>query len=147
MLDDMTLIASAYALVSAQLGPVGRVPILFPDGHDKDTFLVKAMYASPVFLSDPEHGDGHEEVVSLGRWAVQVQTFQLTSTDGLTVPLVVFGSGPSRAEAELPVALPCSGTAEVFLLGVSVPTKRFQFAIHLEGEEAQPAQAPDDNIA
>jgi len=85
--------------------------------------------------------------VSPGRWAVQLQTFQLTSTDSLIVPLVAFGSGPSRAEAELPVGLPCIGTVQVFLLGVSVPTKRFQFAIHLEGEEAQPAQAPDDNNA
>lgn len=124
MLDNMTLIASAYALVSPQLGPVGRAPILFPDGQDKDTFLVKAMYASPVFLSDPQHGDGHEDVVSLGRWAVQLQTFQLTSTDSLIVPLVAFGSGPSRTEAELPVGLPCIGTVQVFLLGVSVPTKR-----------------------
>jgi len=48
MLDNMTLIASAYVLVSPQLEPVGRAPILFPDGQDKDTFLVKAMYASPV---------------------------------------------------------------------------------------------------
>ncbi len=73
MLDNMTLIASAYVLVSPQLGTVGRAPILFPDGQDKDTFRVKAMYASPVFLSDPQHGDGHEDVVSLGRWAVQLQ--------------------------------------------------------------------------
>lgn len=107
-----------------------------PAGPRGEEWLVVHAHAAPEVMI----GNTMNDIVNLGKWAVNIPVVQRYTAAGITVPFVLLSEGPRHVAAFLPAGQP---PVQPFIVTVKllpgVPAShRFEFNVHVTFARAKP---------